>query len=174
MSETSSRLTDAKHAMPTRSDSVDYVYYGIIAVLVLVATWLLLMPWVPAIASATMHRFHLRTRSFPAWAVQQPIPSMYNFANRYEVREVSPGMLNPVFATSETLFGTSEKRYLNHFPTRVLTFANTRYRYLSDGGDRWLIIDSSYRGQRVESTYHARPRDQGGYEMVFVASEERP
>ena len=49
--------------------------------------WLLLMPWVPGIAKATMNRFHLSSSSFAVWAIQFPIPTMYNFANQYEVRE---------------------------------------------------------------------------------------
>jgi hypothetical protein len=149
----------ANTTTPTRQ--VDYGFWAIVSLVVLIAIWLLLMPWVPAIASATLHRFHLRTRSFVLWAIQQPIPSMYNFANRYEVREIPPGFLNPIFESNE-------KRYINHFPVRILTFANTRYRYLHDGRDRWVMIDSTFRGQRIESHYHAKPRDDGGFEMILL------
>lgn len=141
----------------------DLGFQAIVALLVVVAAWLLLMPWVPAIASATMHRFHLRSGSFASWAIQQPIPSMYNFANRFEMREIPAGFLDPIFETDQ-------KRYINHFPTRVLTFANTRYHYLHQGRDQWLTIDTSYRGQSIESVYHAKPIGGGGFEMTLLPS----
>lgn len=157
-------MTDSPPTHPRRPD----YFFGVIVALVLsIFLWLLLMPWVPAIASVTLHRFHLRTGTFMGWAIQQPIPSMYNFANRFEVREIPEGLLDPVL-------DTAEKRYLNHFPPRILTFANTRYRYLHDGKDRWLTIDSSYRGQTIQTRYHARPRQSGGYDMILLPPGEEP
>ena len=143
----------------------DYGFIVIVALVVVMTTWLLLMPLVPAIASATLRRFHLRTGSFLTWAIQQPIPSMYNFANRYEVREFPPGLVDPII-------DTAEKRYINHFPPRILTFANTRYQYLIEGEDRWVTIDSTYRGQTVETRFHAKALDGGGFELVRLPSLE--
>ena len=100
---------DQNAAIPSRP--IDYGFRAIVTLVVLIAIWLLLMPWVPVIASATLHRFHLRTSNFALWAIQQPIPSMYNFANRYEVREIPPGLLDPIIENTE-------KRYINHFPTQ--------------------------------------------------------
>lgn len=137
----------------------DYGFLALVALLMAIAIWLLLMPIVPAIATATMNRFHLRSSSFWAWSMQQPIPSMYNFANRYEVSEYPPGLLSPIL-------DPPERRYINHFPSRVLTFANTRYRFLNSGQDRWFTIESSYRGQRLESRFHAKPRAEGGYDLI--------
>jgi hypothetical protein len=137
----------------------DYGLIAIVAVLVVIAVWLLLMPWVPAIASATLHRFHLSSKSFLVWAIQLPIPSMYNFANQYEVREFPPGLIDPIL-------DTPERRYINHFPSRVLTFANTRYVHLSKGEDRWFTIESSYRGQTIETRFYAKAKPEGGFELV--------
>jgi hypothetical protein len=137
----------------------DYGLIAIVSVLVAIAVWLLLMPLVPAIASATLHRFHLRSGSFLLWSIQQPIPSMYNFANRYEVREFPPGLIDPIL-------GSPQRRFINHFPSRVLTFANTRYVHLSNGDDRWVTIESSYRGQTLETRFHAKAKDGGGFELV--------
>lgn len=147
---------------PTQPAPVDLGFKAIVALAIVVAIWLLLMPWVPAIASSTMHRFHLRSGSFTWWAIQQPIPSMYNFANRYEVRELPPGLLDPILETSD-------KRYINHFPARTLTFANTRFRYLHEGQDRWMTIDSSYRGQTLESRYLAQHRESGGFDLILLS-----
>lgn len=152
----------------TQSDptpSRDYGFMAIVALLIVIAVWLLLMPLVPAIASATLHRFHLRSESFVWWAIQQPIPSMYNFGNRFEVREFPPGLVDPIF-------DDAEKRYINHFPSRILTFANTRYRFLRDGQDRWVTIDSTYRGQTLETRIHAKAMEGGGFEYVRLPESE--
>ncbi|MGB7326449.1 MAG: hypothetical protein WBD31_16365 [Rubripirellula sp.] len=137
--------------MPRR----DFGFIAIVALIVVTAAWILLMPWVPAIASATLHRFHLRSSSFGVWAVQFPIPSMYNFANRYEMTDVPPGLIDPILL--DPVDGETDKRYVNHFPFRLLTFSNARHRYLRSGRDCWLTIDSSYRGQKLETHVHAKP-----------------
>ncbi len=130
---------------------------------IVTAAWLLLMPLVPAITSATLHRFHLQTGSFLAWSIQFPIPAMYNFANRYEVREFPPGLVDPII-------DTAEKRYVNHFPSRVLTFADGRFQHLHKGEDRWVTIESSYRGQTLETRFHAKPKEGGGFELIRLSS----
>lgn len=143
--------------------------FGFIAIVVLVGVivaWLILTPLVPSVASATLHRFHLRSGSFVAWAIQFPIPTMYNFANRYEVRKLPPGLVDPILEKSE-------KRYLNHFPSRVATFFNTRQRHLHDGQDRWITIESAYRGQLVETRFHAQPKEGGsGFDFVRLDDVE--
>lgn len=143
----------------------DYGFAAIVTIVIVVAIWLLLTPLIPSIASATLHRFHLRSGSFPWWAIQQPIPSMYNFANRFEVREFPPGLVDPIL-------DEQEKRYINHFPTRVLTFANTRYTHLIKGQDRWFTIDSTYRGQTVETRFHAKALPGGGFEIIRLPAQE--
>ncbi len=150
----------------TQTSRADYGFIAIVTFIAFNAIWLLLMPWVPSIASATIHRFHLRTGSFALWAIQQPIPSMYNFANRYEVRDLPPGLLDPII-------DTTEKRYINHFPTRILTFANTRYRFLVDGKDHWITVDTSYRGQTLETRFHAKPRESGGFDMICLSRAKK-
>jgi len=138
----------------------DPFFLAIISFVIAIVIWLILTPIVPAVASVSMHRFHLRSRSFATWAIQFPIPTMYNFANRYEVREIPQGLIDPI--ADET-----EKRYVNHFPARVLTFFNTRYRYLHDGKDRWVTIDTTYRGQTVETRMHASPKENGkGFDLI--------
>jgi hypothetical protein len=124
-----------------------------------VVVWLLLMPLVPTIARQTMLRFHLRSHSFAQWAIQFPIPSMYNFANQYEVRATPPGLIDP-------LADDTQPRYINHFPPRLVTFFDTRERLLRDGTDRWLTLQSSYRGQRIRTLLHAEPKQgNAGFEL---------
>jgi hypothetical protein len=137
----------------------DYGFLAIAAFIAIVFAWLLLTPLVPSIASAALHRFHLRSHAFWWWAMQQPVPPMYAFANRYEVRDAPPD------ATTDAKVAP-QMRYLNHFPARVLTFASTRYHYLQDKQDHWAVIESAYRGQRLETVLHAKPLANGGYELV--------
>lgn len=155
----------------------DCGFMAIVAIVVVNVAWLLLMPWVPAIASATLHRFHLRSGSFATWAIQFPIPSMYNFGNRFQVSTIPPGMVDsllemPLDGSSPTI--APEPRYINHFPARVVTFADLRYRYLSDGKDRWITITSTYRGERLETKIHAKPKPDGGFEFVRLDAEPNP
>jgi hypothetical protein len=155
-----------KHS--TQSSQRDYGFIAIVTLVAITAIWLLLMPIVPAIASATLHRFHLRSESFATWALQQPIPSMYNFANRFEVRDRHPGL-------ADSNANATETRYINHFPARVMTFANRRYRYLDQGKDRWFTIESSYRGQTLESWFHAKAKEGGhGFELIQLPSPDLP
>lgn len=131
----------------------------IVMLIVTIAIWLLLMPVVPAIASATLHRFHLRTQSFAAWAMQFPIPAMYNFANRYKVEADQVSLIS----SPETV--PLDGRMVNHFPARIFTFADGRYLHLRHGEDRWLTIESSYRGQGLRTHFHAEPAGDFGFNL---------
>ena len=159
----------------------DIGFYAIVALVGVIAGWLLLMPWIPGIASATIHRFHLRTSSFTWWAIQAPIPSMYNLANQYEVGELQPELpddplFQPMFefpiSEQPATDHKTEKRYINHYPVRVITFANRRYRYFNDGNDRWVTVTSRYRGQHLESKYQVRRRDSDSkffeYDLILL------
>jgi hypothetical protein len=143
----------------------DIGFVAIIGLLAINALWLLWMPWSQEISKATMRRFHLQTGSFIAWAVQFPIPAMYNFANQAEIDHYPPGLVDP-------LLDQSEKHYLNHFPARCFTFADGRYSHLRQREDRWITIESSYRGRRLETRFHARPNPEGGFELIRLSSTE--
>ena len=125
---------------------------GFIAIMILVAAvvvWLLLTPLMPEVSLATMRRFHLGSGSFVRWAVQFPIPAMYNFANTYEVQELPPDLVDPIVLETKAL-------YLNHFTARVVTFADGRYYHLHDGKDRWFTLTTDYRGRHVQSRWHLK------------------
>lgn len=149
----------------------DLGFFGILGFVAVVAGWLVLTPLVPGVAATTMRRFHLCGGSFLHWAVQFPIPTMYNFANRYRVQDYPPDLADPLLA--DPLVAESDYRYLNHFPTRIFTFADNRYYFLRDGQDRWLTIDTTYRGQTLESKIHARPlKDGNGFEFIRLEAAE--
>jgi hypothetical protein len=168
----------------------DWFYRSLVAGLLVVAVWLLAMPWVPAIARSTMQRFHLRTDSFTAWAIQQPIPPMYSFANTTEVRNQPPASLayrspaaRGVIVTEATDVEPASPsdlapaavvagRMINHFPTREFTFANARVRYLRDGRSKWFVLRSRYRGQTVESIYRLEPSEGPGWTATLIEPQD--
>lgn len=152
--------------MPMRFKEVLKNDIGFIAILFFVAaiaTWLLLMPIVPAIANATMHRFHLRSRSFASFAAQFPIPAMYNFANRTKVNDVPPGFVDSFFGSLDV---DDSFRYINHFPARDATFSVGRYVNLRDGRDRWFTLESDYRGQQLRTQLHLKNRGEREYVLL--------
>ena len=155
---------EAPHYAAHRPLDADFL--AIVALIMLTAGWVLATAAVPSVARATMARFHLRTDSFLLWAIQQPIPAMYNFANRYELRQWPAGLTDTLGLTQATSHGVIESRYINHFPLRTVTFANTRYRFLEAGEDRWLTLTSTYRGQSLKTRYRVKADSSGGFEMV--------
>lgn len=156
---------DEPAVQESKEPTVDWLFGLIRLSLCVVVFWILLTPFVPGIARTTMERFHLRAPSFALWAAQFPIPSMYNFGNQVEVREVPDGLLMATFLEKP------KPRYINHFPTRMLTFGAGRFHYLSPGKDRWATFWSSYRGQVVETKVHAKPIGDGNFAWIREAGE---
>ncbi|MDM4016363.1 hypothetical protein [Roseiconus lacunae] len=153
-------MADAK-STPKRPD---VFFVAIVVSIATVSVWLLLMPFYPAIARMTMRRFHLTTDSFALWAIQAPVPAMYNFGNQYEISDLPDGLITPVL-------DSTRPRYINHFPTRLLTFANGRYSLCHEGRHCYLTVRSSYRGQTLVSKILARPLGEGRYEWIRQSSE---
>ncbi len=114
--------------------------------------WVLLTPFVPAVSLAGMRRFNLLTETFPAWAAQQVVPSMYNFANT--------GILIP-----ESLEEHAVPVATNHFPTRHYTF-NLRSTY-NLALPQVLVTSSTYQGRMVNARHVIRKAPEGGSEMVI-------
>ena len=127
-----------------------------VAVLSLAYGWVLLTPIVPAVSKAGMLRFNLMTESFGAWAIQQPIPSMYNFSNR--------ACVGPVELESRLPY-----RQMNHFPTRLFTFTN-RDDY-TEALPMILKSRSTYQGRRVE-VIHLIEKAPGGMKMTAMFDPE--
>lgn len=142
----------------------DPLFVMIVLAVCAVAIWLLLMPFFPAIARVSLRRFHLCTESFPLWAIQAPVPAMYNFGNQYEIRDLPEDLITPVL-------DSRRPRFINHYPPRIVTFANGRYALLHPGQDRWLTYWSSYRGQTLETKVHLKPVGDGRFEYDLQSSE---
>lgn len=143
-------LTDRQ---PENETTTDLGFRLIVCLVFVVVVWLLAIPLASPVAEIAMKRFHLSSDSFFEFALQQPVPSMYNFANRYEVKDSPDGQ-------------ALNKGYINHFPIRVLTWAYWRHEYLSGGRACYVTLESSYRGRKLRSQWSATPNEQGGFELV--------
>ena len=128
----------------------------LVGLLGLAYAWILLTPLVPSVGQAGLRRFNLVSGSFVSWALQQPVPSMYNFSN-----EVAFGPLSLVAAVP--------LRQVNHYPTRFYT-----------GSDREIYTKmlpmlmrskSSYRGNDLQ-VYHLIEEAPGGVKMVAAIQGE--
>ena len=120
--------------------SRDLASATLLSLIILAAFWILLLPLNQTVQKTFLARFHLASSSFPICAVQQPIPSMYNFENRVWISPVpiTQSELNQALsksnnsnprvglpATSLTDLETVETEQINHFPTRAFTFGKT-------------------------------------------------
>ncbi len=169
-----------------RGPQPDYGLGVIVAIVAAVTVWLAATPLVPEVAQATLARFHLRTDSFWGWAIQQPVPAMYNFANRYRVdgtEEAGHGKADhgrpehrgPDATSPSGVSGAPiESGFVNHFPTRLFSFANARLRLLRDGEPRRFEFVSTYRGETIESRYLVTPGADGEWRVVLETWDHAP
>lgn len=135
----------------------DREYRLITLLVVVVALWLLAMPFSRFVQQTTLNRFHLQTRSFLVWAIQAPVPAMYNFHNRYRVEPRPQDSTSP----GEPLTGT-----VNHFPVRLYTFGETRRFMIRDRTRHMLTVESRYRGHSLTTRWVAVPNAAGGLDLI--------
>jgi hypothetical protein len=121
-----------------------------IVLLILIYTiFILMLPLSQTVQRAAESRFHLAGWSFASWIAFQPVPSMYNFENRWEV-----------------VFDTTTPGRNPSCPDRMSGFINHHVynRLLLPGGRLWfencapatVRFISKYRGTTVETTYTVR------------------
>jgi hypothetical protein len=121
------------------------------ALVICISIWQLALPLSRSVQDATLARFHLASPSFAGWALQQPIPSMYSFENRYWIID------------EESNHTVHESKIVNHFPTRLFTFGDNRYRLLNEGISKTLVVRSRYRGNERVTLCRAIPSTTGGF-----------
>ena len=108
-----------------------------------ISTWLILMPFNKQVQQATMLRFHLQSKSFIAWCGLQVVPSMYNLENRYwltEVRQNSDG---------KWTLHKVDSGMANHFPTRMLTSYDARYRFYGERRQTEMLLESRFQNRAL-------------------------
>jgi len=67
-----------------------------------------------------------------------------------------------------------ESGFVNHFPTRLFSFANARLRLLRDGEPRRFEFVSTYRGEAIESRYFVTPGANGELRVMLETRKQAP
>jgi hypothetical protein len=111
--------------------------------LTIAAIYLASLPWSSTVAKFALARSHMRI-PYPAWAVMQPIPSMYSFGNRWDVIPERVEFANGRFIP---------QRWMNHHPTRVLYEPERRLVQLLDQGCLRYALDARYQSEHLVSQY---------------------
>ena len=152
--------------------SRDLASATLLTLIILAAFWIFLLPLNQTVQKTFLARFHLASSSFPIWAMQQPIPSMYNFENRVWISPVpiTQSELNQAFskgnnsnpriglpATHLTNLKTIETEQINHFPTRAFTFGKTRWILKQQSEPRYYYLSSRYRDVEHNSAFRLSP-----------------
>jgi hypothetical protein len=120
----------------------DPLALAIVTVVALFAAAILGMPASVAVRTAAMGRFHLSGWPIAAWAIAQPLPSMYNFENHWEVSFSG--------ATSDDC-RSRFRGFLNH---HVFSGVVGRRAVLERCGlPADVVYRSTYRGTTVETRY---------------------
>ncbi len=132
-------------------DKRDIAGAALCSLVVCVSIWQLALPLSRNVQNATLARFHLASPSFALWALQQPIPTMYSFENRYWIID------------EKASHGIQETKIVNHFPTRLITFGDNRYRLFKDGISKTVVVRSRYRGNERMTRCRALPNTNGGF-----------
>jgi hypothetical protein len=97
----------------------DYLGAGFLLLILAVIGWTLSIIFSPTMRDMAMKRFHLGSDNFGLWAAHQSVPAMYNFENR--IQFTNELLDDAPFDPTEK---TYEKRTLNHFPARFITFGD--------------------------------------------------
>ena len=111
-------------------------------------------------------QFHLDSSSFGQWALQQPVPAMYNYANEvwYEPFPYEKDLMNLI----EEGGMDDESMYFNHYPVRYLTFRDERNFFEHEGPVQTIYVRSTYRGQYRLTAYQFEKDEQGAAVLKIV------
>ncbi len=161
--------------------SRDLTSATLLALLTLAAFWIMLLPFNQTVQKTFLARFHLDSASFSIWAMQQPIPSMYNFENRVWIssKPITQSDLHqtisnhknsiPQIETPATLLTdlkNTETEQINHFPTRAFTFGKTRWILKQQAETRYYYLSSRYRNIEHRSAYRLSPISDRQFEVT--------
>lgn len=158
--------------------SKDIPSLALFAIIAIAGLWIAALPLSTAVQETYLRRFHLASANFPGWAIQQAIPSMYNFENKvwvcpeplmqFEVDQLK----NEEAGISESSAGQTngiQSTMVNHFPTRIATFAETRT-LLKRYPNGYLYLRSRYRGKEIKTTFKVEPGTDAEFNLKRVVT----
>ncbi|MFK7767358.1 MAG: hypothetical protein AB8B55_09065 [Mariniblastus sp.] len=148
-----------------------------------VALWIVALPFSTTVQDTYLKRFHLDSKNFVAWAVQQPVPAMYNFENRvcFSDREISETefaqalvrapdeklarVIGPVDEETDSAHQSVPVfKTINHFPTRAFTFADAIYEH-KENLNGFVYMTTRYRGRELRSVFQITPVADSEFEV---------
>ena len=118
------------------------------------AVWLVGLHATAGGRDALLRRQHLRPASAATWLAMQPLPGMYNFANR-------AWKADAVIAWSELDGRANPYGYVNHYPAQVLSFRPGRSNWANRGCPSFLYVESAAHGRRLRTRYRVSRRPDG-------------
>lgn len=135
----------------------DRLALGIAGAIALFSICILSLPFSVSARVAAMQRFHLAGWSYVAWALFQPVPSMYNFDNRWDVTFTPPTRSIADETVCQVLF----HGYINHHIFNRVLLRRAEMEHC--GFPARVRFRSDYRGTQVETGYslEARPGGHG-------------
>ena len=150
----------------------------LITVIVTAAAWISALPLSSAVQETFLRRFHLASGDFPLWAIQQTIPSMYNFENKVWIspQQLMQHEIDQLDNDESRIINLSasdkrnvESSMVNHFPTRMATFAYRRS-VLKRIPNGYFYLRSRYRGKEIKTTYELEPGTHTEFKFKRVAT----
>lgn len=126
---------------------------ALVAAILVFSGCILSLPLSETARRAALERFQLTRWPLAAWMVFQPLPSMYNFENRWEVVRAPGGDLCP----------TPIEGFVNHHVYNRLVLFDWRLRLRRCPLPARVHFRSTYLGTTVETTYRLEsgPDDHG-------------
>ena len=106
------------------------------------SSFIVLMPLSETVRVAALERFELARWPLAAWMLFQPLPSMYNFENRWDVSTARPG------PCPERIAG-----FINHHVYNRIALFNWRAHFRQCQLPAWVRFRSTYAGTTVETSY---------------------
>ena len=141
-------------ARPHALDRATVLFYALLTV---TAGVVLILPLSSGGRQTLVEAHQLRSESFPAWAALQFVPSMYNYAHRVWISEqpLTPEQL----AGDNPLPPDASTQWVNHYPTRMMTFGAQGAALLHQPRTMHYYFDSRFGSTQVCSHYTLEPVD---------------
>ncbi len=127
-----------------------------ILIIFLLYIYISLKIFCPELRQQAISQFHLTSLSFGEWAIHQPVPSMYNFANEVWIGNRPKNFIQGIPAPETFIHHYT---WINHYPLRVITFSWYRAMALKDKDYKYISLRSSYRNTFVETCYYLNIKD---------------
>lgn len=122
-----------------------------VSILVVLYIGIALKLIVPQWRERGLAQFHLIADSYLQWALLQPVPAMYNYANEIWI---SDGPRQGPEGHPRAKDDREYHAWLNHYPLRGVSFNWDRDVIVKTRGYKYITLRSRYRGSSLETGYY--------------------